>query len=374
MDLSSIFDIAKIVNNPFGAITSHGKVQRDDEKKGKFFRRAKEPVQAPAVQKAPYQNLGNMTSQEFLAAMRSVGYRPMVVPVEVCDPITGEFTIESQPRMSVAGTPIMVFDHDAAKADERALIDSFVGYDRSLPHGIQLDSSRWFAEGEIRSAQRKLEGKKPEQWLVHEPERHYARSSMAGYVAGLPNARNALLQDLSARLKLSQKEVEFFDSLTAVYVNGDKVTYEAKIHQEYPEIQAVRPLTVYVPEKVAAGEKESFVEKIDGYERVTTRDPIGEKLLSCKDDSDTTCDLLDSLTRLAEARCNAIRNDIGGMMSEVPTMQQLERAHQSVAARGVDLSENIEKIKDGSVSTLVLLLGTAEAQALIFQFRKHDMG
>lgn len=369
MDLSSIFNINKIVSNPFGALVSHGRTQRPDDEKKKFFRRAKEPVAPPAVQKEPYRNLGNMTAQEFLAGMRSVGYRAMVVPIEVVDQITGEITIESRPRLSVSGEPIMVFDRDAAKADEKDLIAKFVGYDNSLPHGIQLDGSRWFAQSEVRSAQNRAEGKVMGQWRHHDPERHYARASAAGYVAGLPNARQALLQDLSARLKLSEKEVEYFDSLTAIYVNGDLVTYESRIHQEYPEIQAVRPLTVFVPEKVAEGEPESYVEKIDGYERVTTRSPIGEKLLSCKDDAHATCDLLDSLMRLADARCNAIRNDLAGMMSEFPTMEQLERAHQAIALRGVDVNENVE-----TMDQLVLVLGTMEAQALIFQFRKYDMG
>ncbi len=90
-------------------------------------------------------------------------------------------------KANESGVMITVSDPKKERQDQILAIQAFIGYNFSGAHGTQLDMARSAAQRELRPI--KAESK--------------VAVTVAGYVAGMPNATTTKVRDLQARIRLA---------------------------------------------------------------------------------------------------------------------------------------------------------------------------
>lgn len=108
---------------------------------------------------------GTIDATEFFTAIKKAGKRPNIVGVLL-------YTTEQCQRQ-----------------DEREAIQAYVGWDKNLAHGTNLDKARTTAKSYLKAEETS--------------SKEYSRSSKPtfnGYVAGMPNVQKRLLNNLIGRI------------------------------------------------------------------------------------------------------------------------------------------------------------------------------
>lgn len=129
-----------------------------------------EPVNEKPIIIAAESKKGTINAKEFLEALKQAGKR------------------------DVEGKLIQLVDPDKMPADQRLAIDCFCGYDVRQVHGTQLDNARRLALREINPVTPK------------EYHRGIA-STVAGFVAGMPDEFQKQLANLQARERMASESM-----------------------------------------------------------------------------------------------------------------------------------------------------------------------
>ena len=134
-------------------------------------------------------------------------------------------------KANEAGIMITLTDSKKEKVDQIAAIAAFVGYNFSGAHGTQLDMARSAAQRELRPVRTES----------------VAVVTVAGYVAGMPNALAVKVNDLKARIRLAnetmldqEKEARKFDTDSEAPDAGKYATHMALAAVESERIAHMR--------------------------------------------------------------------------------------------------------------------------------------
>lgn len=231
--------------------------------------KAKKLPEAPILPELPQK--GSIDALQFLALLRIAGMRP-----------------------SAANPKVMVRDDIAARQDQRSAIAAFIGFDWQEPLGTQLDRATDKATYLIKKAAQKPE-EQSEVFEHRSPMAHVLKWSVAGFVAGLPNAISKLLGDLAARERLAVDEATMFSNMIDAIDQQDSALF----------FKLVASLEKSNPTLVSALRQEKQVRR-----------------------------MLSQLHALSVVRLENIREDIAGLDGEHPTPEQIQRAHACMMKRG----------------------------------------
>jgi hypothetical protein len=197
----------------------------------------------------------------FLTYLRSAGVR------EVTDEVTGQIKT--------------IHDPSEERKDQAYCVALYMGW-TSEPHGTQLDRAVLHARFSL--------SPKSGTYTHRSPEMHSARWSVAGFVAGLPNATQKILGDLGARERVAVEEVA---TMSALYdaAGTDAAGFERRLLRLAKEEPNLAALIRQRPE------------------------------------------LLVTMLTVAEARLAEVRMDLDALDDFSPAA--IERAHACLLARGM---------------------------------------
>ncbi len=255
------------------------------------------------------------------------------------------------------------------KLDQKAAVTSFCGYETTcqvLTHAQQTDAARWLARFLVEQQALKDNGTHQISEPVHTAHASQLRWTVAGFVAGLPNATRKLLGDLHARERLAQDEVNLFGELvntcekrTGLLATVEDTDWRAEkiedldlafhnfLNRSYPitdgvdigeNVEKSIKMEKGKPVMDDAGKPVIIETIVPTYTRVKRRDSVGAAIANASD-WDQKHTLLINLEGVAIERLESIRREIDDLEGSELSVVQIGRVHASMLQRGAPIEE-----------------------------------